>query len=235
MNENMHKKHRERMRKKFREYGMDAFAPHEMLEFLLFYTYQQGNTNPVGHALLGKFGSLSKVLEAPYEALLTVDGIGDSSALLITFVGELIREYYVDKNKKPTVLTDTDAMGKYLLPFFMGVKNEIVVQLCLDNCGKVLHCGVIHEGSVNVTEITARTVVSDALIHNATIVIIAHNHPSGHAIPSEDDILTTGKLQQALAAVGVHLRDHIIVADDDFVSMMETKRLTSIFFRQSNL
>ena len=83
---NLHTGHRNRMRKKFRESGFDSFEPHEMLEMLLFHSYTRGNTNPIGHELIRRFGSLDGVLGATYEELCAVPGVGPRSADLILSV-----------------------------------------------------------------------------------------------------------------------------------------------------
>ena len=111
--------------------------------------------------------------------------------------------------------------GQYLLPYVHGEHEEVVYLLCLDAKCKALDCVLIHRGGVNVASIAARKVVKTALDANATSVVLAHNHPSGLALPSPEDRQTTLVLKRALEAVGVVLADHIIVADGDFVSMRD--------------
>ena len=122
------------------------------------------------------------------------------------------------------VLDTTSKCGQYLLPFFHGEREEVVYLLCLDAKCKALDCVLIHRGGVNVASIAARKVVKAALDSNATSVVLAHNHPSGLALPSQEDKQTTMVLKAALDAVGVVLADHIIVADDDFVSMRRRRQ-----------
>ena len=98
-----------------------------------------------------------------------------------------------------------------------------VLLLCLDARRKILACRVISEGSVNSAEVSTRKVVEAALTLNATSVVLAHNHPSGIAVPSMEDIVTTRRMAIALDAVGVMLEDHIVVADRDYVSLRESK------------
>ena len=94
--------------------------------------------------------------------------------------------------------------------------------LCLDAKCKVLCCKEVGQGSVNSASISVRKVVETALAANATTVVLAHNHPSGVALPSEEDILTTRRIAAALNAVEVHLADHVVVADGDYVSIAQS-------------
>ena len=221
-NPSVHKGHRERLKARFLETGLDSFTDVQALELLLFYAIPQKDTNPIAHALLDRFGSLSQVLDAPLEALKKVPGISDHSASLLRLVTELARFYQVDSAQRTEVLTSLDACGRYLVPRFFGRKVETVFLLCLDAKCKVLCCREIGEGSVNAASISVRKVVEAALSANATTVVLAHNHPSGVALPSADDAQTTRRIAAALSAVEVKLIDHIVVAEGDFISMAQS-------------
>ena len=221
-NPSVHKGHRERLKARFLETGLDSFTDVQALELLLFYAIPQKDTNPIAHALLDRFGSLSQVLDAPVEALKKVPGISDHSASLLRLVTELARFYQVDSAQRTEVLTSLDACGRYLVPRFFGRKVETVFLLCLDAKCKVLCCREIGEGSVNAASISVRKVVEAALSANATSVVLAHNHPSGVALPSADDVQTTRRIAAALSAVEVKLIDHIVVAEGDFISMAQS-------------
>lgn len=218
----IHKGHRERLKARFLEEGLDNFTDIQALELLLFYAIPQKDTNPIAHALLDHFGSLSRVLEADVEELKKVPGISDHSATLLALVTELGRYYQVDCAQRVEVLTTLDACGAYLVPRFFGRSNETVFLLCLDAKCKVLCCKEIGEGSVNSTSISIRKVVETAMSANATTVVLAHNHPSGVALPSSEDVQTTRRVAAALSAVEVHLADHIVVAEGDYVSMVQS-------------
>ena len=135
---------------------------------------------------------------------------------------ELCRYYQVDSAQRVEILTTLDACGAYLVPRFFGRTRETVFLLCLDAKCKVLCCKEVGEGSVNSASISVRKIVETALAANATTVILAHNHPSGVAVPSGEDAQTTRRIAAALSAVEIHLADHIIVADGDYVSMVQS-------------
>lgn len=217
-----HKGHRERLKKRFLEQGLDNFNDIQALELLLYYAIPQRDTNPIAHALLDQFGSFPQVLEADVKQLKMVPGISDHSAILLRLVTEMGRYYQVTCAQRTKALTTLDACGEYLVPYFFGRSNETVFLLCLDAKCKVLCCREIGEGSVNSASISVRRVVETALNANATTVILAHNHPSGVAVPSGEDVQTTRRVYHALSAVDVHLADHIVVADGEFVSMIQS-------------
>jgi len=221
-NTSVHKGHRERLKQRFLEEGLDNFTDIQVLELLLFYAIPQKDTNPIAHALLDRFGSLSQVLEASVKELKKVPGISDHSATLLSLVTQLARYYQVDCAQRVECLTSLDACGAYLVPYFFGRSVETVFLLCLDAKCKVLCCKEVGEGSVNSANISVRKIVETALSANATTVILAHNHPSGVALPSPEDVQTTERIAAALKAVEVHLADHIVVADGDYVSMVQS-------------
>ena len=134
---------------------------------------------------------------------------------------QVARRCLMSRSAQIEILDTTSKCGQYLLPYFHGESEEVVYLLCLDAKCKALDCVLIHRGGVNVASIAARKVVKAALDANATSVVLAHNHPSGLALPSPEDRQTTLVLKAALEAVGIVLADHIIVADDDFVSLRD--------------
>ena len=220
--ESIHKGHRERLKQRFLEEGLDNFTDIQVLELLLFFAIPVKDTNPLAHALLDHFGSLSQVLEADVEELKKVPGIKDHAATLLALVTQLCRYYQVSSAQQNQVLTTLEDCGRYLVPRFFGRTKETVFLLCLDAKCKVLCCKEIGEGSVNSASISARKVVETALAANATTVVLAHNHPSGIAVPSNEDIQTTQRIAAALYAVEIHLADHIVVAEGDYVSMVQS-------------
>ena len=218
----IHEGHRQRMKERFRQEGLDHFSEIQVLEFLLFYCIPQGDTNLLAHRLLEHFGSLPQVLEAPAAELQKVSGVGPHTAVFLNLITEVGRYYLVNRAGPNVILHTTEKCGQYLVPRFYGRRNETVFLLCLDAKCKMLCCKEVGEGSVNSASISVRRIVEIALAANATTVVLAHNHPSGLAIPSAEDVHTTERIAAALNAVEITLADHIVVADDDFVSMVQS-------------
>lgn len=218
----IHDGHRQRLKERFLTEGLDHFDELYVLELLLFYCIPRKDTNPIAHRLLDHFGSLTAVFDATVEELQKVPGISKSTATFLTLIPQTGRYYQVKRSEPGDILTTIEQCGKYLVPYFYGRENETVFLLCLDAKCKVLGCKMIGEGSVNSASIPIRRVVEIALNTNATTVVLAHNHPSGLAFPSADDIQTTLRVAKAMDAVEITLADHIVVADNDFVSMLQS-------------
>ena len=218
----MHDGHRQRLKERFRLEGLDNFDEVQVLELLLFYCIPRVDTNPLAHRLLERFGSLSQVMETPAAELERVEGMGSNAATFLNLITSVGRYYLVNRSAQNTILNTTEKCGHYLCSHFYGRRNETVFLLCLDAKCKLLCCREIGEGSVNSASISVRRIVETALAANATSVVLAHNHPSGIATPSAEDVLTTRRLATALQTVEVVLADHIVVADDDFVSLVQS-------------
>lgn len=225
----MHSGHRSRLKERMLEQGLDGFESHNILELLLFFSIPRRDTNEIAHTLINEFGSLSSVFDAPFEDLLSVKGVGKNTAYLLKLIPEISRAYIEDKYSVGTVLNDPEKVGDFLLSKYIGRNDEVVILLLMDNKCKVLYCSVIFEGSVNAASVSIRKIAEIALRVKATVAIISHNHPNGVAVPSNDDVETTRKLFHALDLIGVELVDHIIVADNDYISMAQSARYRSIF------
>ena len=218
----VHEGHRQRMKQRLLEEGMDGFSEVQALELILFYCIPRRDTNPIAHALLDRFGSFAQVLEAPVEELKQVPGMGDSAASYLHMIHEAGRFYQVSRGKEATILRTLDQCGEYLVPYFHGRTVETVFLLCMDAKCKVLCCRQLGEGSINAAGLSLRRLVETALRAGASSVVLAHNHPSGLAIPSEEDIATTHRAAEALRSVEIQLADHVIVAEDDYVSLRQS-------------
>lgn len=222
----IHDGHREKMRQRFMTGGLDAFADHEILELLLYYAIPRRDTNPIAHALMERYGSLPAVLAAPMEDLKRTEGIGESAAVLLHLVPQVCRRARLAQVGEDQVLNSSERAGAYLLECFDGESREVIYQLCLDRKGKLLACKRLGEGSVASADLDVRRLVENAILTGASAVILAHNHPSGVALPSDGDYTATMRVRSALNAIGIELADHIIVADGDFVSMADSGYLS---------
>lgn len=218
----LHDGHRQRLKDRFRSEGLDHFEERHVLELLLSYSIPRKDTAPLAKELLAHFGSFTQVMEATPEELQKVKGVGEHTATLIALTTAVGRYYAVKRATNVEILDSTTKCGRYLVHQFFGRRNETVFLLCLDAKCKVLCCREVGEGSVNSANIPVRRVVEMALAANATTAVIAHNHPSGVAVPSDEDVATTYRLARALDAVEITLADHIVVADEDFVSLVQS-------------
>lgn len=222
---NIHAGHRGRVKNEFRQRGLEGFPEHRVLELLLFYALPQWDTNPLAHRLIERFGSLAGVLDASVEELCQVKGVGEHAALLIHLIPALCSRYVASRSSLDGIAETTEQIRQSLAPYFFGARNELVYLLCMDAKHKVLGVRKITEGSVNAAEVTTRRVVEEAMSMRASVVVLAHNHTSGLAIPSGADRSTTLYLKKLLVPLGIELVDHVIFCDDDMVSMRESGML----------
>lgn len=207
---------------RFHKEGLDHFDPVQVLELLLFYCIPRKDTNELAHRLLDRFGSVSRVMDAPVEELMHVPGVGRNTATFLHLVKQAGRFYQVDSTRKGAMMTDMEDCGNFLLPYFIGRQKETVFLLSLNANCNVISCRQVGEGEINAAVISPRRVVEMALAEKASSVVLAHNHPSGVAVPSHEDVIVTQRLAAALAAVDVVLVDHLVVADDDYVSLVQS-------------
>ena len=174
--------------------------------------------------------ALAAVLDAPYEELLKVEGVGENTAVFCKLLPQLMGRYQQSQDGRREIINSVQRAGEVIRKSvqragevirkcFVGQTEEVVYLHCLDAKGKVLGRRLICRGSVNSASVSPRKLVETAMAFNASGVILSHNHTSGLALPSQEDIETTRRIGKALAAVEISLIDHIIVADDDFVSL----------------
>lgn len=217
--------HRERMRTRFREHGLDNFSDRDVLELLLYYVIPRRDVRPIAAALLSTFGSLYGVFEASVDALAQVQGVGEHAATLLRLVPQVSRRYLISRSADIVFLTNSERAGEYLVPRLLFEREEVVLLACLDGKSRLLGCTELSRGETAGTAISIRRIVETALARNASKVILAHNHTSGIALPSQEDVDTTKKIRDALHLVSIELVDHLVVADNDFVSMRDSHML----------
>ena len=219
-NDSPHSGHRARMKARFLENGFKGFEDHEVLEFLLFYAVARRDTNELGHALLARFGSLHRVLDAPISELTKVEGIGEHTAVLLKTLPEVCRRYRLSKLKNQKNMETLDNIGAFLVEHYMPLSHEQVTMLLLDNRQQMISFEILHSGSVNSSDINIRRIVEIALSKNAASVVLAHNHPSGNLVPSDSDIATTKMIMSALRPIDLRLREHILVAGENYLPIV---------------
>ena len=169
----IHQGHRERLRARFLEEGLDGFEDHQILELLLFYAIPRADTNPIAHKLMRRFGSLSAVLEADPKDIASIEGISDKAAIFLSLIPQITRLYFHDRvNRDAPRLTSSEAVTEYLVPLMAGRPEEVFYVLCLDTQCRVLYPALIGEGTVKEAHVQPRHVVEEVLRHRAASVIL---------------------------------------------------------------
>lgn len=217
----LHEKHRARMKERVERDGLESLAEHEALEYLLFLAIPRQDTNALAHRLILHFGDFCRVMEAEPHELMQVKGIGPKSAQLICTVMAFGRYYGIKKRKQRVALDETRHATEYVKPLFLGCQNELLYLILLDDRCRPLRDLRIAEGVPNRVQIDTRRLLRDVARTEATCGILAHNHPTGLAIPSEADLIATVGIMKALDPLGVSIIDHIIVAGEETCSMRE--------------
>lgn len=217
--QHLHRGHRDRLRSRFLEGGLDGFEDHQVLELLLFQVIPRGDTNPVAHRLIERFGSLAAVFDADPTDLATVDGVGKRAAAFLSMVPAVTRRYFHNRVAQERVqLTTSEAVAEYVVPLMAGRSEEVFYVLCLDTHCRAQYAALVSEGTVKDAHVHPRHVVEAALRHRAASVVLAHNHPTGEAKPSRHDHRLTETLIQAFDPLDVKVLDHIIVAGEEWYS-----------------
>ena len=212
----VHAGHRARMRERFMKEGLSGFSEHEVLELLLMFAIPQ--------RLIDRFGSLSAVLESSPAELTRVDGVGENAAALLSLMPQLMGYYQHSAMGRKPVITNLAEARKYAGALFFGLHEERVYMICVDQSGRVLHPALMHRGTIDQVQIYPREVVETALRYHAHAVLLAHNHPSGMAEPSQDDYDSTRAVIGALNVIGVRVIDHLIFAGNSVYSMTQNSQ-----------
>ena len=216
--ESIHAGHRERMRERFRQNGLEGFHDHEVLEMLLFYAIPRGDTNALAHELLREFGSLQGILRADPEQLCRVSGIGANTAVFLRFIGEF-RTYLEQSRMRGMPLDTAENRFAYFRNLLADCTDENMLAVCLDDNAKVLRCYTVARGAPGHVQFEMQTLIRIILQSHCRSVILAHNHPNGKAVPSDEDIYHTQEVARVLRSLQIELTDHIIVTPDDVCSM----------------
>ena len=232
---NRHQGHRKRMRERVQTYGLDSLAPHEALEYILYLTNAQKDTNGIAHDLLDRFGDFAAVLEAPEEELCTVEGVGPTTARMLHLLPEISRYYGRSRTSTARCIRTTEQMGSYLMAKFAWSDYERAMLVSLDSRKRVRAAVWLREGTSDRVSLDIKSVVSAAIKGGTDTVVLCHNHPNGVALPSIEDVEATASIVRALGLVNVHLLDHFILTDTEYFSMREESRLPIYDFKTGTL
>jgi DNA repair protein RadC len=171
--------------------------------------------------LLDRFGSLRGVFSAGFASLRVCRGVGPQRAARLPAALEASRRYYYEQLKLGPALESPEATRRFLLAELRDLRHEVFGCLFLDNRHRVLAFDILFRGTIDGASVHPREVVTEALHRNAAAVILAHNHPSGVAEPSDADCRITIRLRETLALLDIRVLDHLIVGDGVCVSFAE--------------
>ena len=216
---NIHAGHRERLRAQVLSKGISGMPDHVVLEYLLFYTIPRVDTNPLAHRLIDRFGSLTGVFDADVSDLLRVPGVGKSTACFLKSFA-MIHERYALEKIKGNDRFSIEELAAFLKDYFLNKTDEEVFVFCLDNSGALIGKESVYHGSINSTYVCPRALLETVCRYGAVSIILAHNHPSGDAEPSREDIDLTRRLMDAFIPFGISITAHLVVAKDKYTDVV---------------
>jgi len=211
----------ERPREKLLALGSGALSEAELLAIWLRHGIAGMNALDLARSLLERFGSLRSVLGAERSMLCAHRGVGPARWAELQAALELVRRHHLERLRAGPVLASPRSARDYLIARLRDHEHEVFCCLFLDSRHRLITCDELFRGTVDGASVHPREVVKQALARNATAVILAHNHPSGIAEPSQADEIITTRLRDALALVEIRLLDHLIVGDGCCTSLAE--------------
>jgi DNA repair protein RadC len=211
----------ERPREKLLVQGAAALSDAELLAIFLRTGITGKSAVDLARELLQAFGGLRPLLAAEHHLFCAAPGLGDAKYAQLQAVLEMGRRHLFEDIKRGQALTSPSVTREYLQARLADYPYEVFACLFLDNRHRLIACEELFRGTVNGASVHPREVVRRALAHNAAALILAHNHPSGVAEPSQADIQLTGRLRDALGLVDVRVLDHLVVAPGDWASLAD--------------
>ncbi len=210
--------HRDRLRERFRRGNLDALQDYEILELILFRAIPRGDVKPLAKNLLAHFGNFSAVISASRASLASMPGAGERVADELKLIDAATIMAARHKIAGRPLISSWDQLVEYCQRLLGYQQIEQFHIFFLDNKNRLIKDEVQQKGTINHTTIYPREIASRALELGAVSVILAHNHPSGDAAPSENDIKVTKEISEVLKPLKIIIHDHLIVARGNVTS-----------------
>ena len=213
--------HRERLRQRFIEAGLDGLLDYEVIELLLILGTPRKDCKQMAKEIIKKFGGLKGVLDALPEDLQQIKGIGPRNLFGFKLFQAVAERYQKSNMIKKNSFVSPKAVVSYLQEKLGRKKKEYFVILSLDSVNHLINVSDIAIGTLNANLVHPREVFQEAILNHAAKIILAHNHPSGNLEPSKEDILVTEKLAGSARILDIKLEDHLIITKDGYFSFKE--------------
>ena len=210
--------HRKRLRNRFLVGGAEPLPDYELLELVLFRSLKNGDVKPLANLLIATFGDFNRVLSAPIERLIEVQGVGPEIALDLKLIEAATHRMSQGKVLKRPVISSWNALLDYCRVTMSHRETEMFRILFLDRKNVLIADEIQGKGTVDHVPVYPREVIKRALDLNASALILVHNHPSGDPTPSNADIDMTETIQRACEGMGITLHDHLIIGKSTEVS-----------------
>ncbi len=212
--------HRQRMADKIRAKGVESLTEAELLEELLMRAIPRRDVKPLARELLAEFKTLGGVLQAETNSLIHIKGIKENTATFLHLIRAAAQTIALGHIQEAPILSDWERLLDYAVTLYTGETVETLYVLYLDTKLKLIRSRKERVGCVNHITVSPREILKQALNENASHVIMMHNHPSGDATPSDDDIKTTKEIARMLESAGIALVEHLIIGANRKVHSM---------------
>ena len=203
--------HRKRLKGRFIKNGANALADYELFELLLTYSIPRKDVKQTAKQLLRKFGSVAGIIDADLSLLISSDGVGENSAVLIKLIKALNVGYSAEALKNRKKISSASSAEEFVISTLSGSGDERFLVIFLDTKNNIIDHEIMFEGTLNQTAVYPRKILESVFNRKAASIIIAHNHPSGDVTPSREDINITAKIKTACTAADIEILDHLIV------------------------
>ena len=207
--------HRQRLKDKFQQHGMEALTDSEVLELLLILGTPRKDCKEQARDLLAHFGSLARVLEAPAAELQKIKGVGPNNSFAVHFLHGVARRYLKHRLQEKQYLHSSRQVAEYLIHSMRDLQQEVFLAIFLDASHAIIDTEVVARGTLAANTIYPRELVKLALEHNAAALVVAHNHPSGSLQPSPQDHHLTKTIYLACSFMNIKLLDHLIIGQSE--------------------
>lgn len=214
----LHKGHRQRLKNRAKTLGLENMPYHEVLELILTYTIPYKDVNPLAHELIERFGSLAGVLDAGYEQLIKIDGVGKETAMFLTFLPEMFNKYRASRNMETTILSTTSSCLRYFRSIAQVKRIEEFFVFCLDSRQKLIKTVKIASGQASSVSFDVSKFSESIVAEGIMSIIIMHIHPNGNVLPTKADLIATKRLIAICCIMGIKVEDHIIVSEEEYFS-----------------
>lgn len=208
-------------REKMQRYGIESLTDVELLALFLRTGTREKTVLRYSQDLLRHFGSLYGLLSATEKAITQIDGIGIAKYAQLKGIAELARRYFSLRVLSEDSLLSPEMTREFLQSQLADEEREIFVVIFLDNQHRVLKHSRLFSGTLSHVEVHPREIVREAIKVNAAAVILAHNHPSGHAEPSKSDRLITERVVKCCQFMDIRVLDHLVIGRGEYVSFAE--------------
>ena len=216
--------HRQRLRARFLKTELRGFAQHEVLELILTLSIPRRDVKDLAKALLKKFGSIRNALDADPARLKAFEGIGEASTVCFLLIKAFAEYYLQQKTAEQPIFSNNATLVQFWQSRLGQLNYEVFEIAYLDAAYRLMQDGIerLEEGTGSRTRVYPQKVLRSALMRGAVNFILAHNHPSGSAQPSQADLQITQSLHYACTLLSVRFLDHVIIAKDEFYSFRQS-------------